>query len=412
MNNPFQLRREKLFTQLKDNSLTILFSGEPLRKSADSEYEFEANRNFYYLTGINEPSAILVLAKTKQGNREILFIRDINYDLEKWIGIFISPKEAIEVSGINNIQFVSGFENYFSRSLIHMEIESVGLDGDRQNFNSQPLSSEHFAKKLTDKHPLLNLFDVYPFIAKMRLIKDEHEIKAIKEAVALTNKAIEAVLLEMKPGMYEYEMEARFLYEVHRHHGTEMFDTIMASGKNGVILHYVENKAKTQDGDLVLFDLGAKLNHYGADISRTFPVNGVFSERQKQIYNIVLDAMDVVTNAVKPGVTLLELNDLVKEFFVEKLTKINLIQDPFELAKYYYHSVGHHLGLDTHDIGNTENTVLEAGMVITNEPGLYIKEENIGIRIETDLLVTNDGCIDLAPQIIKTVEEIESFMKK
>lgn len=410
MSNTFSNRRQKLFNQLKDNSLTLLFSGEPVRKSADGEYEFDANRNFYYLTGINEPLAVLALAKTKQGNREYLFIRDINYDLEKWIGIFMNPAEAEEVSGIANVLFKSQFENFFNRSLISMEIESVGLDGDRQVFDTRALTGEAFAHKLKEQYPLLNLFDVFPLIAKQRLVKDEVEIAAIKAAIELTNTGIESMIKEMKPGMMEYEMVARFIYELNRKNGTEMFDTIAASGPNGVILHYVENNRKTEDGDLILFDLGAKLNHYGADISRTYPVNGKFTDRQKQIYNIVLEAMEVVTNATKPGVTLFELNELVKAFYLERLTEIGLINKPEELGKYYYHSVSHHLGLDTHDIGNTENVKLQAGMVITNEPGLYIKEENIGIRIETDLLVTETGCENLAPMIKRSVEDIEAFL--
>lgn len=408
--NPFINRRQKLISQLPQDSLTILFAGEPLRKSADSEHLFESNRNYYYLTGLNEPNGILVLANTKKGPRELLFIRDIDYDKEKWIGRFISVEQAQTTSGIDSVMFVSTFESFFTRSLISMEIKTVGLDGDRQNLSTQPLSGEQFATTLKQSYPLLQLIDVYGLIAQMRLIKDDYEISKIKDAIQLTHQAIEAMVSELAPNKKEYEVSARYMYEVLKNNGTEMFDTIAASGPNGVILHYVENNREMLEGDLVLFDLGAKLDHYGADISRTYPVNGRFTDRQKQIYEIVLKAMDAVTKATKPNVTLIELNNVCKEVLSNELMTIGLIKEPSELIKYYYHSVSHHLGLDTHDVGNTENTLLEPGMVITNEPGLYIAEENIGIRIETDLLVTKEGCVDLAPMIKKEVKDIEALM--
>lgn len=410
--NQFVRRRQQLFQAMKDNSFVVVFAGNPVRKSADSDFKFEANRNYYYLTGLSEPSGVLLLAKTKRGNREFLFIRDINYDREKWIGRFISPDKAMKVSGIDGVSYVSAFEGFFLRQLQIMEIETVGIDSDRQSFDSRPLEGQEFGRKLRKAYPTLPLYDVYPIISKMRLIKDDTEIEAIKEAIQLTHVALESMVTKMKPGMKEYEIVAEFMHEVLKRNGTEMFDTIAASGENGVILHYVENDRTTEDGDLILFDLGAKLNHYGADISRTYPVNGKFNPRQKQIYNIVLDCHEMIIKNAKPKTTLGALNDLTKQFFVEELTKIGLISHPSELINYYYHSVSHFLGLDTHDVGQSENVVLEPGMVISNEPGLYIKEEKIGIRIETDLLITEDGCEDLAPMIKKTVEEIEALMDR
>lgn len=406
----YKTRRAQLLSQMKDHSFVIIFAGEPIRKSADSDYPFETNRNYYYLTGLNEPEGVLLLAKTGNTTQEYLFIRDIDYNLEKWIGRFISAEDARAVSGVDKVMFVSNFESFFTRGLINMEISSVGLDGDRQQFETAPLMSENFAHKLRKQYPLLELYNIYDTLAKMRLIKSDGEIQKIREAINVTNTAIEAMVQTLHPHQKEYEAVAMFMYEVLKKNGSEMFDTIAASGPNGVILHYVENNRTMEDGDLVLFDLGAKIDHYGADISRTYPVNGKFTERQAQIYNIVLEAMDVVTQATKPGTTLLALNELVKSFFVKELKKIGLISSEEELINYYYHSVSHHLGLDTHDIGQSSSVILEPGMVITNEPGLYIKEENIGIRIETDLLITEDGCEDLAPMIKKSIKDIEEMM--
>ena len=210
---------------------------------------------------------------------------------------------------------------------------------------------------------------------------------------------------------YEYQLESYFDQAIKYHGGTGYaFPTIAASGGNATCLHYQENTDIAKNGDLILFDLGSSLNMYCADISRTFPVNGKFSERQKQIYNIVLGAQQHALNYTKPGITTKELNQKVIEYYAVELKKIGLINEDKEVIKYYYHGVSHHLGLDCHDL--CEYTPLEVGAIITCEPGLYIAEENIGIRIEDDILITEDGYINLSSQIIKTVEDIESYLNK
>ena len=409
--NYFKNRRNKVLEQLHIDEMAIFFAGEPVRNSADSEFEFNSNRNYYYLTGINEPSGVLVLMKQGSQISETLFIRDIDYDKEKWIGRFISVEKAREVSEIQNISFVSGFESFFEMALSRRGINRLMLDMDRQHFSTRALEAEVFAKRVNEHYPMLPIRSSHAMVSQLRSIKDEKEIEAIREAAEITNAAIGRALKQMKPGMYEYQVMAHFLFELNMNNATEMFDTIMASGENGPILHYVENNSLMKDGDLILFDLGAKKNHYGADISRTFPVNGKFTEFQKQIYDIVLTAQEEVTKAAKPGVTLIELNDVCKHSLTNGLMSIGFISNSDELSKYYYHSVSHFLGLDTHDVGQTMTYQLVEGNVITNEPGLYIAEKNLGIRIETDLLITKDGCEDLAPQILKTTEEIEAFMK-
>lgn len=408
----FKNRREQLSTKIDNNSVAIILAGEPVRRSADSEYEYEAHRNYYYLTGLNEPEGILLMTKINHEVKETLFIRDINPDMEKWIGRFIQPSKAKEISQIEDIRFVSQFENIFQMMLSRQGTNKVYLDLDRQKMNTRPLDSELFLEKLRKSYPALSIENLNAHINRLRSIKDEEEIEAIKAACELTNQAIEFAVKNMKPGMYEYEIMADFLYILNKSNAIEGFDTIMASGSNGPILHYVENNSVTKEGDLILFDLGAKLNHYSADISRTYPMSGKFTERQRELMNIVLEAMDKVTEAAKPGVTLVELNQIVINHYQERLMEIGLISHPSEVSKYYYHSVSHFLGLDTHDVGQITHEPLQPGHVITNEPGLYIQEENIGIRIETDLLITEDGCIDLAPQIKKTPDEIEALMNR
>lgn len=407
----YSKRRENVFKKLKKNEMALFFSGEALRNSADSEYEFNANRNYFYLTGLSEPSGILMLIKREEFNQEMLFIRDIDPNKEKWIGRFIQPQKAKEVSGINSINFVSSFKQTFEMLLSRSVIKSLYLDFDRQVMDSRALEADVFYESIKRNYPALKIKNSNPIVSKLRTYKDEDEVTAIKEAIELTNQAIEHAIKNMKPGQKEYEVMAEFLYILNKNNATEMFDTIMASGENGPILHYVENNGELKDGDLILFDLGAKLNHYGADISRTYPVNGKFTERQKQLYDIVLEAHYKINEAAKPGVTLRELNNIVIEHYKVKLKEIGLIQDESEVSQYYYHSVSHFLGLDTHDVGQITDEPLEENQVITNEPGLYIQEENIGIRIETDLLITKDGNENLAPQIKITTQDIEELMK-
>jgi len=249
-------------------------------------------------------------------------------------------------------------------------------------------------------------------IAALRLIKSEEEIELIREAIDITDKGIKALMINSKAGMKEYELEAYFDFTLKSNGVTDYaFHTIAAGGKNATILHYHENNSELKNDELVLFDLGAQYKYYNADISRTFPVNGKFTERQKQVYNVVLRAQEAVTAIAKPGILFSVLNETAKKVLTEGCIELGLIKETSELSKYYFHGVSHYLGLDTHDVGSRD-IELRPGMVFTNEPGLYIEEENIGIRIEDDILITEDGCENLSKQIIKTVEEIEEFMAK
>ena len=263
-----------------------------------------------------------------------------------------------------------------------------------------------------ERYPYLNIKNIYHEIASFRLIKSKEEIELIREAINITDKGIKELMKNSKAGMKEYELEAYFDFTLRSSGVTEYaFHTIAASGKNATVLHYNENNSKLEDGSLVLFDLGAQYKYYNADISRTFPVSGKFTERQKQVYNIVLKAQEAVTAIARPGILFSTLNETAKKILIEGCKEIGLIKEDSEISKYYFHGVSHYLGLDTHDVGRRD-LELKSGMVLTNEPGLYIEEESMGIRIEDDLLITEDGCENLSKQIIKTVEEIEGFMAK
>ena len=413
MNKEFFTRnRETLGKRLEDNSVLLLFAGRAPYKSADELYPFAPNRNFYYLTGIDSNKVICFISKINGNISEKLFIERQDPIMAKWVGAVISKEEAKEVSGIDNIGYLDELEGHISSILSRNKIESVYLDLERQEISTSITEAQALARVMAEKYPYIGIKNIYYDIAELRTIKSEEEIKLIRKAIAITNEGILNMLDNMKPNMMEYEVEAYFDFTL-RKNGVKdkAFTTIAASGKNATILHYVDNNSKSEDGDLILFDLGAQYKYYNGDISRTFPINGKFTERQREIYNIVLDAQKAVEESAKPGLPFKELNEIAKKVLGEGCKKIGLIKEDKELSKYYYHGVSHYLGLDTHDVGNYD-TQLKPGMVITNEPGLYIEEEGIGIRIEDDLLITENGCENLSKYIIKSVEEIEEYMNK
>jgi Xaa-Pro aminopeptidase len=405
-------RRNKLYEKLEDRSILVLFSGNPPHKTEDMEYHYTPNRNFLYLTGIARSGMILFATKHGGQVSETLFIEKADPLLEKWVGRKLRADEATRISGIEKVLYVEDFVAQLGRHLWRQGASAAYLDLGRVSWK-QPLSLAHeFAAELRQKHPDIRIHNVHPEVTRLRLIKSEEEVDYIRKAIEITKLGIENLLANAKPGAMEYELEAHFAYKLHMSGVREPgFGTIVASGKNAVILHYEENNAQTKDGDLVLLDLGAQYNYYSADISRTFPVNGKFTDRQKQLYDIVLNVELAVIEAVKPGVTWKQLNDLAKRMLADELKKIGLIKEDGELSRYYYHSVGHQLGLNVHDVTVLgENDPLQPGMVITIEPGLYIEEESIGIRIEDDILVTETGAENLSKDILKTTEEIEAFM--
>ena len=406
----FENNRKKLFDSMENESLVLLFSGSAPKKSLDEQYSFCVNRNFYYETGINEANDILLLTKVNNKEKAYLFISRNDEVKAKWVGKTLSIQEAKELSGIENIYYLDQFEllidEYFAL------VNTVYLDLERQSFEDRVTKSEIFKEELEVVCPDIQVIDCYNIIAEHRMVKEDCEIDLIKKAIGITRLGVEALMKNSRSNIYEYELEAEFDYTIKKNGASDFaFKTIAASGVNGAVLHYSSNNSIIEDDSLILFDLGAEYNLYKSDITRTFPANGKFTERQKQIYEIVLKGQDVVISNIKEGITLKELNNILIDFYAEALMEINLISSREEVSKYYYHSVSHHLGLDTHD-ACLRNYPLKKGAVITVEPGLYIEEEKIGIRIENDVLVTEDGCIDLASDIIRTVEDIEEFMKK
>lgn len=412
MSNFYKENRKKLFEKLEDNSIAIFFAGEAPIKRGDEFYPFSPERNFFYLTGLDNQRLILAMSKINGIENERLFIERFDEIKAKWVGAVIRENECIEKTEINDIMFLDEFEEEISSLIFNKRINNIYLNLENRYLKMQTPEFA-FAKKLKENYPYINIKNIYPTLSELRTVKSEEEIQNIKKAIDITCDGIYEMMKYAKGGMYEYEIEAYFDFVLKKNGVRDKaFNTIAAAGKNATILHYSENNSKTEENDLILFDVGAAFNYYSGDITRTFPVSGKFTLRQKQIYNIVLEGQALIINTIKAGIEFKSLNETLKAFYAKKLKEIGLIKEDSEVSKYYYHGVSHLLGLETHDVGRHNEGLLKEGMVLTVEPGLYIEEENIGIRIEDDVVVTKDGCKVLSENMIKSVEDIENFFAK
>ena len=331
------------------------------------------------------------------------------------MGRKLEKEEASEISGIDDVRYRDEFDDFFfnlfnAHRNYEKKPEVLYLDLKRNKNPDLPLQEILFSRKFKNDYPEIAVKNSYDIVVGLRTIKSAEEIELIKESLKTTKGGLETLMKMSRPGLYEYQLESYFdQYIKANGQKTHAFKTICASGKNAAILHYVKNNKVMQAGELVLFDLGARTDFYVSDISRTIPVDGKFTERAKAVYQEVLDVNKKCIEYLKPGVTWKEFNEYAKELLAEALKRLGLIKENKELSKYYWHSIGHFIGLDTHDPGTYEEE-LKPGMVLTVEPGIYIEEEDIGVRIEDNVLITEDGCINLSADIIKEIDEIEKFM--
>ena len=412
----YEQRREKLFEKLDDGSITILFAGVAKKKSGDADYDFCVNRNFYYLTGIEQDNSILMLVKADGETSTYLFIDEKDIKKEQWIGFKLTDDEAREISNIENVCLRSSFEGKLSvalsKGMTHFgEIKKIYLDLEKELKIDECKSTNEFKNELLAKYPSIQVEDVYDKIMKLRIIKSPAEIELIKDAIHTTDVALRNVLSKMEAGRFEYNLRNIFEFTVKEDlNATLAFPSIVAGGKNAVILHYPNAQDMIKEGDLVLLDVGACKSNYCADISRTYPISGKYSELQAKIYSIVLNCNKQTAKFIRPGIQLKEVQQFALDFLAEECFAQGLIESKEDIRKVYYHSVSHHLGLDTHD-GNDRDSKLEPGMVITCEPGLYFKDYGIGVRIEDDVLVTEDGSEVLSKDVMKEIDEIETILR-
>lgn len=409
--NQFKQRRDSLADTIEPYGCFISIANDNIVKSADAHFPFEVNKNFYYLTGLNQDSSVLLMIKTETSVKEFIFIKDIDPIMEKWVGTFLPFEKAKEISGCVTVLPLSTLQSTLNRLIVRTPVKTLYIDHHKNEVNAQELPMDRFLKQHFS-HISLPFVMHHHVIHQMRAIKSESEIKAIKEAIEISRKAFEHLLSVKHTLKHEHEIQAHLEFVFKMNQAKPGFDTIVAADKRATILHYVENNQKLEDESLVLIDMGSQLNHYSSDISRTFPIKDTFTPLQKKATQVVLDAMEVVFKLCKPGVPMRELNAALVDFYKTRLVEEGFISSPEDVSRVYYHGVGHFLGLDIHDVGQYDDIILQPGHVITVEPGLYIEELNLGVRIEDNLLITDDGYENLSQSIIKTIEDIEAFCSR
>ncbi len=398
-------RRERLLNSLAENESVIVFAAleGKLKK-------FKQDNNFLYLTGIATPGAIYIAIKRGSAGMEYLFIQRGIPEREVWEGKMMTKEEAREISGIANVLYLDEFNSNLAMFAPMMSTLYANLG---EQHLDRPLSYQmHSLLPLTQRFPQIKLRDLSAVITPLRKVKDAWEVEQMQKAIDVTGQGIRDVWDNSYIGMNEFEIEAMIFYRIQRSGLTDWgFSPIIAAGINAATLHYGKNECEILDGDLVLLDVGAEHLNYSADITRCFPINGKFSPRQADVYNSVLSVNKAIIEMIRPGVKLSFLQQRSRELLAEEMIKLGLIKHPGEVVKYYMHGIGHFLGMDTHDVGGREAT-LEVGNIITVEPGIYIPEENLGVRIEDDILVTESGYQNLSIAIPKEIEQIEAILRE
>lgn len=406
--NIYGERRNKIAETINDNSLLFLFSGHAKQKSLDQDFPFAPDRNFYYMTGLKEEGLILLISKKSSEIESYLFVPRPDPYLERYTGHMDTDKEYAEKTGIDNVIYLDKMEWNLSRFLSRNYYEYLYLDFHKRDLDFTACVENEFSHKILAAHPYLKTVNCSREICNMRRIKSEDEIVAIKNAIRITGYGIRSILEHKGDGCKENELQAHFEFAL-KYYGAmgNAFSPIIASGPNSNILHYDKNCRTMKDGEVLLLDLGAEYDYYSADISRTFPIGKEFTERQRLYYEAVLYGQNQIQKALRPGFKIDDTLKIARKSIFERCKDYGLIHKEEEMNIYLPHGVCHYMGLDTHDVGDTD--VLLPGMVVTMEPGIYLKEYGFGIRIEDDVLITEDGCECLSDEIPKTIEEIKNY---
>ncbi|MFW6020285.1 MAG: aminopeptidase P family protein [Bacteroidales bacterium] len=420
-NRFYKSNRKRLKMLLEDDAIAVVFSNDLMPRNGDQYFPFRQNSDLLYLTGIDQEETVLLLFPDSplEQYREVLFIRKTDEKITIWEGDKYTQKEAGEISGINNIMWMESFDSVLN----HVSTLSSKFYLNQNEHWGAPDTPEskqlREGKRIKQKYPFHQFYRLAPLLKELRLIKQQEEIDTMRQACNITANAFNRIMKFVKPGLNESEIEAEITHEFLRSGASgHAYAPIVASGKNATVLHYIANNKTIHDGELILFDIGCEYNNYASDMSRTIPVNGKFSDRQKEVYNAVLRVFQQAKEMIKPATSIDQINHNVEQLLMEEHIKLGLytredVQDKEKrnqlIKTYYPHGTSHFMGLDVHDVG-TKYERLEAGMVLSCEPGIYIPQENIGVRIENDIVVTLDEPLDLMADVPITVEEIERFM--
>ena len=422
-NNLFIENRKKFIESIKDKSAAVFVSNDVMPTNADEEMPFIQNTNLFYLTGIDQEDTFLILAPDfpDKNLREILFIKETSEEISIWEGNKLTKNEAIKISGIKTVLWNDEF--YKILPLIIAESNNLYIEKNEhiRSITKVETAQDRFYDFTKEKFPLQNFKRSYPILSKLRMIKNNIEIKLIQKACDITEKGFRRILNYAKPGVWEYELEAEFIHEFIKNNSKGFaYQPIIASGINACTLHYNENDCECKLGSLILMDVAAEYANYKSDMTRTIPVDGKFTKRQLDVYNAVLNVKNEATNILRPGITVNDYHKEVGKIMESELLKIKLLdktdvkkQDPKNplFKQYFMHGTSHHLGLDVHDVGNFY-VDLKPGNVFTVEPGIYIRKENLGIRLEDNIVIGEKENINLMKNIPILPEEIEDLMNQ
>lgn len=418
----FTKNRERFIKSMQKNSIAIFVSNDEVPSNGDALYPFKQNSDLFWLSGVIQEDSMVILFPDNPDPkyREVLVLVRPNELKEKWDGKRLRSNEAQEISGIKTIVWLDSLDGLL-QPWIHLA-DTIYLDTNENDRKASLVETREyrFVKEMKSRYPLHNYQRTARIMKELRGIKTPQEIELLQQAIDITNNTFQRLLKFIKPGVMEYEIEAEIYHSFLSQKSTgPAYGSIIASGDRARTLHYVSNNQECKDGELILMDFGAEYGSYCADLTRTVPVNGKFTRRQKTVYNACLHLHDFAKSLLKPGITIVDYTEKVGEEATQQFLKIGLLkksdvknEDPENRAyrKYLYHGISHHLGIDVHDLG-TRTEPIKVGMVLTVEPGIYIEEEKMGVRIENNVWITRNGNKDLMSKIPITVEEIEALMK-
>lgn len=404
--------RKSFLEHLEQGELAVFLSGEALRKSADDDYPFYANRNFVYLTGIEQRDSILVLYRDGGKFIEKLFILAPNAFEERWNGARIKPEDAAAKSGMKDIGYVDEWQSYLAEVIRKLHIHTIYLDIDHKEGRRNWNGADWMCQYIETGYPHMKVKNSLPILMNMRLIKKPCEIEALEQAERITKAGIVAMMEHSRPGMYEYQYKAEYDYALAQYGVLEPgFSSIISAGKNNFCIHYDSYRGQAQDGDLVLNDVGVRWDYLVTDVSRAWPCNGKYTERQKLLYECAYRTSQYMFGVLKPGIPMMEVDKRIKEYNFEQLRDAGVCKSFDEIGTYMWHGGAHHIGFDVHDMVAAREATTAAGMVFCVDIGIYHEEWGIGFRLEDNCLITKDGCRNLSADIPRTIEEIETIMK-
>lgn len=417
----FSGNRKNLVEKLPDNSLALISANDFMPKSADQNFPFYQNKEFYYLTGLNQERSILCLCKShpNPNMREVLFLLNASPEMETWTGHRYTTEEASNISGIKTTLNLNDFDVLIKEFFVLSEKVFLLQNESFKYITEFSTANDLFIEKIRKQYPLHTYERLSPILGEMRLIKQKEEVQMIRHATDITETTLNKVIQSIMPGLFEYQVSANITREILWNGGQgHAFEPIVAAGKNACVLHYTTPGSILKSGELLLMDFGAEYSHYASDCSRTVPVNGRFTERQKQCYNAVLNVFKKARSLYVPGNTINGINEKVNVWMEEEMIGLGLFTKN-EVAKqnpsyplyrqYFMHGTAHFIGLDVHDAG-MKHIPFQKGMILSCEPGIYIAQENLGIRIENMILV-DDKPVDLMEQFPIEINEIEALMK-